>query len=143
MTLCLQDSEPFVRRQTLILLTNLLQEDYVKWRGSLFFHFLTSLVDQDKDIRLFGILMQNGCFIVLVFLVVLFPFDVICCVMQLYALYCSYIFMHTKRIWLSYCSTELSLVLYVTNRCLVSTKQGAIFVIYIFQGFLGRCRIVV
>ena len=53
--LCLQDSAPFVRRQTLILLTNLLQEDYVKWRGSLFFHFVMCLVDKEREIKQFGI----------------------------------------------------------------------------------------
>lgn len=34
-----------VRRQALTLLACLLQEDYVKWRGSLFFRFVSSLVD--------------------------------------------------------------------------------------------------
>ncbi|XP_028518603.1 condensin-2 complex subunit D3, partial [Exaiptasia diaphana] len=51
---CLRDSAPLVRRQTLTLLTHLLQEDYVKWRGSLFYHFITALVDEDKNIRQFA-----------------------------------------------------------------------------------------
>ncbi|XP_053126164.1 condensin-2 complex subunit D3 isoform X2 [Hemicordylus capensis] len=47
---CLKDSEPFIRKQTLILLTNLLQEEFVKWKGSLFFRFVSTLVDPNQDI---------------------------------------------------------------------------------------------
>ncbi|XP_054853805.1 condensin-2 complex subunit D3 [Eublepharis macularius] len=47
---CLKDPEPFIRKQTLILLTNLLQEEFVKWKGSLFFRFVSVLVDPDSDI---------------------------------------------------------------------------------------------
>ncbi|KAM5131954.1 condensin-2 complex subunit D3 [Mantella aurantiaca] len=53
-SMCLKDREPFVRRQTLIMLTNLLQEDFIKWKGSLFFHFISVLVDPDQDIAKFG-----------------------------------------------------------------------------------------
>ncbi|KAM8860215.1 condensin-2 complex subunit D3 isoform 1-T3 [Spinachia spinachia] len=42
---CLQDSEAVIREHTLIMLTNLLQEEFVKWKGSLFFHFMLALVD--------------------------------------------------------------------------------------------------
>ncbi|CAG6018121.1 unnamed protein product [Menidia menidia] len=42
---CLRDDEAVIREQTLIMLTNLLQEDFVKWKGSLFFRFLIALVD--------------------------------------------------------------------------------------------------
>ncbi|XP_030581686.1 condensin-2 complex subunit D3 isoform X2 [Archocentrus centrarchus] len=42
---CLRDSEPVIRQQTLIMLTNLLQEEFVKWKGSLFFRFMVALVD--------------------------------------------------------------------------------------------------
>nr|XP_057933189.1 condensin-2 complex subunit D3 isoform X3 [Doryrhamphus excisus] len=42
---CLRDDDPVVREQTLIMLTNLLQEQFVKWKGSLFFHFMVMLVD--------------------------------------------------------------------------------------------------
>jgi len=31
-----------------------LQEDFVKWKGSLFYHFITTLVDEDVEIRKFG-----------------------------------------------------------------------------------------
>ncbi|KAG7999876.1 Condensin-2 complex subunit D3 [Nibea albiflora] len=42
---CLRDSEAVIREQTLIMLTNLLQEEFVKWKGSLFFRFMVALVD--------------------------------------------------------------------------------------------------
>ncbi|KAG7256051.1 hypothetical protein CRUP_007974 [Coryphaenoides rupestris] len=42
---CLRDDHQLVREQTLIMLTNLLQEEFVKWKGSLFFRFVAVLVD--------------------------------------------------------------------------------------------------
>ncbi|XP_034408287.1 condensin-2 complex subunit D3 isoform X2 [Cyclopterus lumpus] len=42
---CLRDSEAVIREQTLIMLTNLLQEEFVKWKGPLFFRFMVALVD--------------------------------------------------------------------------------------------------
>ncbi|XP_077468877.1 condensin-2 complex subunit D3 [Stigmatopora argus] len=42
---CLGDNETVIREQTLIMLTNLLQEEFVKWKGSLFFRFMVALVD--------------------------------------------------------------------------------------------------
>ncbi|MCJ8749257.1 hypothetical protein PDJAM_G00174220 [Pangasius djambal] len=47
---CLRDTEPLVREQSLIMLTNLLQEEFVKWKGSLFFRFAAVLVDPDPSI---------------------------------------------------------------------------------------------
>uniref|UniRef100_A0A8C2JYC7 Condensin-2 complex subunit D3 n=1 Tax=Cyprinus carpio TaxID=7962 RepID=A0A8C2JYC7_CYPCA len=47
---CLRDKDPIVREQTLIMLTNLLQEEYVKWKGALFFRFAIALVDPDPTI---------------------------------------------------------------------------------------------
>ncbi|XP_053087025.1 condensin-2 complex subunit D3 [Pangasianodon hypophthalmus] len=47
---CLRDSEPLIREQSLIMLTNLLQEEFVKWKGSLFFRFAAVLVDPDPSI---------------------------------------------------------------------------------------------
>ncbi|XP_065903031.1 condensin-2 complex subunit D3-L-like isoform X3 [Dysidea avara] len=44
---CLKDESVLVRKQTLTLLTHLLQEDYVKWKDSLFFRFLSTLVDDE------------------------------------------------------------------------------------------------
>ncbi|XP_043937100.1 condensin-2 complex subunit D3 [Protopterus annectens] len=51
---CLKDPEPFIRKQTLIMLTNLLQEEFIKWKGSLFFRFVSILVDPDPSIASFG-----------------------------------------------------------------------------------------
>ncbi|XP_041865621.1 condensin-2 complex subunit D3 [Melanotaenia boesemani] len=42
---CLRDDVAVIREQTLIMLTNLLQEEFVKWKGSLFFRFVLTLVD--------------------------------------------------------------------------------------------------
>ncbi|XP_023559608.1 condensin-2 complex subunit D3 isoform X2 [Octodon degus] len=53
-SLCLKDPDPFIRKQTLVLLTNLLQEEFVKWKGSLFFRFVSTLVDSHPDIASFG-----------------------------------------------------------------------------------------
>ncbi|MGH0146152.1 UNVERIFIED_CONTAM: hypothetical protein FKN15_055309 [Acipenser sinensis] len=46
----LKDREPSIRKQTLIMLTNLLQEEFVKWKESLFFRFVSVLVDPDPSI---------------------------------------------------------------------------------------------
>lgn len=48
---CLRDPCELVRRQTFILLSRLLQRDYVKWRGVLFLRFLLSLVDESEKIK--------------------------------------------------------------------------------------------
>ncbi|XP_053547485.1 condensin-2 complex subunit D3 [Bombina bombina] len=53
-SVCLRDKDPFIRKQTLIMLTNLLQEEFVKWKGSLFFRFVSVLVDPDPEISKFG-----------------------------------------------------------------------------------------
>ncbi|NXN20902.1 CNDD3 protein, partial [Nycticryphes semicollaris] len=53
-SLCLKDPDPFIRKQTLILLTNLLQEEFVKWKDCLFFRFISVLVDPSPDIVRFG-----------------------------------------------------------------------------------------
>ncbi|WVZ90665.1 hypothetical protein U9M48_036947 [Paspalum notatum var. saurae] len=50
-TKSLRDPCEVVRRQTFILLSKLLQRDYVKWRGILFLRFLPSLVDESEKIR--------------------------------------------------------------------------------------------
>ncbi|NXW51480.1 CNDD3 protein, partial [Nyctiprogne leucopyga] len=53
-SLCLKDPSPLIRKQTLILLTNLLQEEFVKWKDCLFFRFVSVLVDPDPDIARLG-----------------------------------------------------------------------------------------
>ncbi|RDX62737.1 Condensin-2 complex subunit D3, partial [Mucuna pruriens] len=63
-TRCLLDPCELVRRQTFILLSRLLQRDYVKWRGVLFLRFLLSLVDESEKIRqladfLFGNILKG------------------------------------------------------------------------------------
>ncbi|XP_061546170.1 condensin-2 complex subunit D3 [Phycodurus eques] len=47
---CLRDDETIIREQTLIMLTILLQEEFVKWKGSLFFRFMVMLVDPEPAI---------------------------------------------------------------------------------------------
>ncbi|KAF5738722.1 Condensin-2 complex subunit D3 isoform 1 [Tripterygium wilfordii] len=76
---CLRDPCELVRRQTFILLSRLLQRDYVKWRGVLFLRFLLSLVDESEKIRqladyLFGHILKAkapllayNCFVEAVF----------------------------------------------------------------------------
>eukprot|EP01105_Mastigella_eilhardi_P021256 TRINITY_DN5134_c0_g2_i5.p1 TRINITY_DN5134_c0_g2~~TRINITY_DN5134_c0_g2_i5.p1 ORF type:complete len:1008 (+),score=249.84 TRINITY_DN5134_c0_g2_i5:1158-4181(+) len=47
MSLCLMDRSKFVRQQAVFLLTRLLQEAYLKWKGPLFFFYLRLTVDPD------------------------------------------------------------------------------------------------
>jgi condensin-2 complex subunit D3 len=37
-----------------MMLTRLLQEDFVKWKGSLFYRFLVAVVDDSLDVQQFG-----------------------------------------------------------------------------------------
>eukprot|EP01119_Soliformovum_irregulare_P025524 TRINITY_DN9493_c0_g1_i1.p1 TRINITY_DN9493_c0_g1~~TRINITY_DN9493_c0_g1_i1.p1 ORF type:complete len:1075 (-),score=286.46 TRINITY_DN9493_c0_g1_i1:69-3293(-) len=53
LAVCLRDSNDVVRRQTLILLSRLLQESFVKWKGTMFYRFVVALVDPCKEIREF------------------------------------------------------------------------------------------
>eukprot|EP00004_Rigifila_ramosa_P024990 TRINITY_DN7363_c0_g1_i1.p1 TRINITY_DN7363_c0_g1~~TRINITY_DN7363_c0_g1_i1.p1 ORF type:complete len:688 (-),score=179.56 TRINITY_DN7363_c0_g1_i1:8-2071(-) len=48
---CLRDATPLVRRQALVLLTRLLQEDFLKWRDALLYRFLVALADEVPEIR--------------------------------------------------------------------------------------------
>lgn len=47
---CLQDSDALVRRHSLVLLTQLLLQDFLKWRGMLLFRFLATTVDADIEL---------------------------------------------------------------------------------------------
>lgn len=47
---CLGDPLPIVRKQTMLLLAGLLQEDYLKWKGPLFYRFLVMTIDVDVEI---------------------------------------------------------------------------------------------
>ena len=49
---CMKDPSLMVRKQSLTLLTHLLQEDFVKWKGSLFFRFISTLLDD--QLKKFG-----------------------------------------------------------------------------------------
>jgi hypothetical protein len=66
MATSMQDASPLVRRHALLLLGQLLLQDYVKWRGLLLFRFLAALVDPDPSIAelarftLTGPLMQKS-----------------------------------------------------------------------------------
>ncbi|KAJ8299265.1 hypothetical protein KUTeg_023325 [Tegillarca granosa] len=51
---CLKDESQLVRKQTLTLLTRLLQEDFLKWKGTLFFRFISTLLDDNKEITDFA-----------------------------------------------------------------------------------------
>ncbi|GAB4813688.1 hypothetical protein N2152v2_000734 [Parachlorella kessleri] len=48
---CIRDPNELVRTQALALLANLLQKDYVKWRGPLFHRFLLALIDDSTRVR--------------------------------------------------------------------------------------------
>ncbi|KAF6029452.1 NCAPD3 [Bugula neritina] len=47
---CLKDKDPGVNKTTFISLTRLLQEDFLKWRGSLFYRFISCIVSEDADV---------------------------------------------------------------------------------------------
>lgn len=51
LTMCLRDPNEVVRQHALLLITNLLTTDYIKWRGPLFFRYLVALVDESPVIR--------------------------------------------------------------------------------------------
>ncbi|XP_041367044.1 condensin-2 complex subunit D3-like [Gigantopelta aegis] len=51
---CLKDASPLIRKQTLTLMTRLLQEDFLKWKGVLFYRFITTLLDDNQEIREFA-----------------------------------------------------------------------------------------
>ncbi len=50
-TACLRDPTPAVKKQTLVLLIHLLQEDYLKIRGTFFFRILQLANDDDEGLR--------------------------------------------------------------------------------------------
>ena len=51
LALCLRDDNLVVKRHALTLITNLLASDFVKWRGTLFFRYLVTLVDDNESVR--------------------------------------------------------------------------------------------
>ncbi|XP_069133274.1 condensin-2 complex subunit D3-L-like [Argopecten irradians] len=51
---CLKDDSPLVRKQTLTTITRLIQEDFMKWKGILFFRYITTLLDECDKISEFA-----------------------------------------------------------------------------------------
>ncbi|XP_063077652.1 condensin-2 complex subunit D3 [Engraulis encrasicolus] len=47
---CLADPAPDVRKTALVMLTNLLQEEYLKWKDSLFFRYAAAMADSVPEI---------------------------------------------------------------------------------------------
>ena len=47
----LKDTSVIVKRQAIIVITKLLQEDYIKWRSGTVMKFITNLVDDNAEIR--------------------------------------------------------------------------------------------
>ncbi|XP_035231577.1 LOW QUALITY PROTEIN: condensin-2 complex subunit D3-like, partial [Stegodyphus dumicola] len=54
LSLCFKDKLYLVRCQTIALLVNLFQEDYIKWKGSLFVCILSAIIDKYKTIQELG-----------------------------------------------------------------------------------------
>jgi condensin-2 complex subunit D3 len=54
MSACFADESPIVRRQTLLIMTRLISEDYVKIRPLIFFRFVFCLVDRDEELSKFA-----------------------------------------------------------------------------------------
>lgn len=54
LTYCLRNSNEMIRRQALMILSQLLQEDYLKWKGAMFFRFLASIIDPSSAVRILG-----------------------------------------------------------------------------------------
>jgi condensin-2 complex subunit D3 len=49
-----QDTHVLVRKHALVLLTQLILQDYIKWRGLLLFRFLSTAVDRDEEMADFS-----------------------------------------------------------------------------------------
>ena len=64
LSLSLRDSNPIVRKHTLTLLTKLLCEDYIKWKGLLFHRFVVAVVDECEEVRAFGNVNSSECLLI-------------------------------------------------------------------------------
>lgn len=51
MASCMSDRSSVVRRHAILLVSQLILQDYVKWRGDLLSYFLIPIVDQVEDVR--------------------------------------------------------------------------------------------
>ncbi len=56
----MQDPDPLVRRNTLLVFTQLLVQDYVKFRGFLLYRFLTCIADPNKSVAAFAKQVLTG-----------------------------------------------------------------------------------
>ncbi len=56
----MQDPDPLVRRNILLVFTQLLVQDYVKFRGLLLYRFLTCIADPNKSVAAFAKQVLTG-----------------------------------------------------------------------------------
>ncbi|CAI9738936.1 condensin-2 complex subunit D3-like [Octopus vulgaris] len=61
---CLNDVSPLIRKQTMTLLTMLIQEDYLKWKGPLFYRFITTYLDEQIELQKFSEFCFVHCLLV-------------------------------------------------------------------------------
>ncbi|GAB1607831.1 condensin-2 complex subunit D3-like [Argonauta hians] len=61
---CLNDVSPLIRKQTMTLLTMLIQEDYLKWKGPLFYHFIMTYLDETVELQKFSEFCFVHCLLV-------------------------------------------------------------------------------
>ncbi|VDK85594.1 unnamed protein product [Litomosoides sigmodontis] len=48
---CLKDPSTLVRKQTLMLLTHLIKEQYVRWAGQIMYRFVSTVLDENEEVR--------------------------------------------------------------------------------------------
>lgn len=56
----LNDPLPLIRKHSLVLLTQLVTSDYLKWRGYLFYRFAAAIADTDDDVRNTAVSVVTG-----------------------------------------------------------------------------------
>jgi hypothetical protein len=56
---CLQDSDVNVRKHAFVLLVQLLLQDFLRWRGTLLYRFLATVVDPDAEVSSFARMALN------------------------------------------------------------------------------------
>lgn len=54
MACCLQDRDPMIRKNALVLISQLLMQDYVKLKGLLLYRFLMLTVDEEEELAFFA-----------------------------------------------------------------------------------------
>ncbi|KAL3990963.1 non-SMC mitotic condensation complex subunit 1 family protein [Acanthocheilonema viteae] len=48
---CLKDPSTLVRKQTLMLLTHLIKEQFVRWEGQIMYRFVSTILDESEEVR--------------------------------------------------------------------------------------------